>query len=358
MNSALLFTDQSYNIDQFDYDLPPERIAQTPIADRDASKLLVLDRSNGEIEHRSFFDIVDYLNTGDVLVLNDTRVTAMRLYGELPDAKGKPVEIFLLARAPDQSGQQLWFALVRPGKKLLAGVRVDLGEDLWATVLDRTDDRGGRLVQVEASAGFDVDAMLENRSVAPLPPYISAQLKGDDRERYQTVYAQDGGSAAAPTAGLHFTDRLLERIATAGVKIVRVTLHVGLGTFRPIDSPDIRDHKMHSEQYSIGSDAADAINNAQGRIIAVGTTSARTLEASATGPRRVQGKTGETSLYITPGYTFNVVDALVTNFHMPRSTLLVLVSAFAGRERIRTTYEQAVAQNYRFLSFGDAMLIR
>lgn len=349
-------------LSDFDYPLPPERIAQTPLADRSSSKLLVLDRAGNSIRHCSFRDLSEYLRPGDVLVLNDTRVTAMRLFVERPDSPGKPIEVFLIGRlaGPDDAGvenAQLWHALVRPGKKMLPGVRVDIGRGLSLEVVSRTDDRGGRMVRISAAAGIDIDAVLADVSIAPLPPYIGTQLKGEERERYQTVYARHGGSAAAPTAGLHFTPEMLRSIEDTGVRIARVTLHVGLGTFRPIETENIAEHKMHAERYSISEAAAEIVNSARGRVFAVGTTSARTLEASAVGPHRVEAGEGETSLYVTPGFQFQVVDALVTNFHMPRSTLLLLVSALAGRERILEAYRAALDNEYRFLSFGDAMLI-
>jgi S-adenosylmethionine:tRNA ribosyltransferase-isomerase len=337
----------------YDYPLPPESIAQTPLADRASSRLLVLSKATGARAHRTFTDLPEYLAAGDVMALNDTRVTAMRLLAEPEGRTGKRIEVFLLGRRPDTG---LWHALVKPGKKMLPGTGVTAG-CLRLTVMERTDDRGGRLVHVDADAGVDVDAEMATQSLAPLPPYIHTQLSGDARERYQTVYSTQGGSAAAPTAGLHFTEAMLKRIAAQGVAIATLTLHVGLGTFRPIDSDVISGHRMHAERFSLSVDAADVVNHAKGRIIAVGTTSTRTLEASAIGPRRVAAQDGETSLYITPGYKFEVVDALITNFHMPRSTLLVLVSAFAGRERILDAYRDALEHDYRFLSFGDAMLI-
>lgn len=346
-------------LSDYDYALPPERIAQTPLDDRASSKLLVLHRDSGRIEHRIFRDIGEYLRDGDVLVLNDTRVTAMRLFVERSDAPGKQIEVFLIGRlaGPESGNAQFWHALVRPGKKMLPGVKVDVGGGLSLEVVDRTDDRGGRMLLISGEPGVDIDTALNELSIAPLPPYIGTQLRGEERERYQTVYAREGGSAAAPTAGLHFTPELLKQIESRGVSIARVTLHVGLGTFRPIETDRIADHRMHSEQYSISPETADIVNSARGRIIAVGTTSSRTLEAAAVAPKRVEAGEGETSLYITPGYQFKAVDALVTNFHMPRSTLLVLVSALAGRERIVEAYDEALANDYRFLSFGDAMLI-
>ncbi len=346
LTSALRLSD-------FDYDLPAERIAQTPLTPRDRSRLLVLGRTDGAISHRQFTDLPEYLKAGDVLVINDTRVTAQRLFGARVGHPGERVETFLTHRIADG----LWQALVRPGKKLLPGVQIEFGKGLRAEVADRTDDRGGRLLRFTGPPGVFVEDAIAMHSSAPLPPYITAALPPEQRERYQTVYADTGGSAAAPTAGLHFTPELLARIEALGVRIARVTLHVGLGTFRPIETDDVAAHQMHAERVSVSEEAAEIINGAEGRIVAVGTTSARTLESAAISPRRVQAMDGETSLYVTPGYTFQVVGALVTNFHMPRSTLLLLVSALAGTDAIRRAYAEALRENYRFLSFGDAMLI-
>ena len=340
-------------LSDFDYRLPPERIAQTPLAQRDASRLLVLSRGAQSFAHRRFFDLPEYLREGDVLVLNDTRVTAQRLFGARPGHPEERVEAFLTHRVADG----LWQALVRPGRKLLPGVAVEFGGGLSGEVLEKTDDRGGRLLRFTSALGESVEDALASLSLAPLPPYIGTPLPPDQRERYQTVYADQGGSAAAPTAGLHFTPALLSEIEAKGVQIVRVTLHVGLGTFRPIESEDVTAHVMHAERVSVSAEAAEVVNAARGRIIAVGTTSARTLESAAVGPRRIQPMDGETSLYVTPGYRFQIVDALVTNFHAPRSTLLLLVSALAGSELIRRAYQEALAGEYRFLSFGDAMFI-
>ena len=332
--------------------LPPERIAQVPLASRDASRLLVLGRRDGHMEHRQFTDLPEYLNAGDVLVLNDTRVSALRLFGERVGHAGERTETFLTHRV----SETVWHALVRPGKKLLPGTVVDYGGGLTGTIGERTDDRGGRIVTLSAE-DVGVDELLALRAQAPLPPYITTPLPAENRERYQTVYAHAEGSAAAPTAGLHFTPELLARIEAQGVRIARVTLHVGLGTFRPIETEDVTAHVMHRESFEVTPDAADTINSATGKIVAVGTTSARTLESAAVSPRRVQAMAGETGLFVTPGYEFQMVDALITNFHMPRSTLLLLVSALAGTEGIRRAYAEALAAEYRFLSFGDAMLI-
>jgi len=343
----------SPHLSDFDYALPAERIAQTPLEPRDTSRLLVLDRADGSRTHRHFFDLPEYLQSGDVLVLNDTRVTAQRLFGARPGHPEERVEAFLTHHV----AEGLWRALVRPGKKLLPNVSVEFGQGLTALVVGKTDERGGRLLQFQAPPGTPVEDLIAALSSAPLPPYIGTPLPADRRERYQTVYADKGGSAAAPTAGLHFTPDLLARIEARGVSIARVTLHVGLGTFRPIETDDVLAHQMHAERVTVGAGAAGIINGARGRIIAVGTTSARTLESAAAGPRRVAPTDGETSLYVTPGYKFQVVDALVTNFHMPRSTLLLLVSALAGTRAIRRAYQEALDSGYRFLSFGDAMLI-
>lgn len=338
---------------EFDYDLPADRIAQEPLERRDESRLLVVDRKDARLTHRRFFDLPTLLKPGDVLVLNDTRVSALRLFGARRGHPQERVETFLTHRIADG----LWQALVRPGKKLLPGVVVEYGEGLSAEVLERTDDRGSRLLRLAYDGPQRVEDVLAARGSAPLPPYITRPLSAEERGRYQTVYAAHNGSAAAPTAGLHFTPELLARIESQGVTLAWVTLHVGLGTFRPIETDDISAHVMHSERISVTEETARTINEAQGRVIAVGTTSLRALESAATALRCVEPFAGETSLYITPGYQFKAVDALITNFHMPRSTLLVLVSAFAGVDVIRTAYSEAMASGYRFLSFGDAMFL-
>ena len=324
-----------------------------PLEPRDGSRLLVLDRAGGTRTHRHFFDLPDYLDPRDVLVLNDTRVSAQRLFGARPGHPDERIEAFLTHR----TAEGLWHALVRPGKKMLPGAQVEFQDSLTAQVVEKTDDRGGRLLQFQAPSGVPVEDAIAAQSQAPLPPYIQTPLPPGGQGRYQTVYADAGGSAAAPTAGLHFTPDLLARIEARGVTIARVTLHVGLGTFRPIEAEDVLAHRMHAERVAVSPAAAEIINGARGRVIAVGTTSARTLESAALGPRRVPPMDGETSLYVTPGYRFQVVDALVTNFHMPRSTLLLLVSALAGTDAIRRAYREALDEGYRFLSFGDAMLI-
>ena len=340
-------------LSEFDYPLPADRVAQTPLARRDQSRLLALQRSDGAIVHRHFYDLPCYLAAGDVLVLNDTRVTAQRLFGARAGHPEERVETFLTHRV----GDGLWQALVRPGKKLLPGVTINFGDDLAAEVVERTDERGGRLLRFHSVGNAFVEDAISAHALAPLPPYITTALPPDQRERYQTVYADQGGSAAAPTAGLHFTPDLLASVEAKGVQIARVTLHVGLGTFRPIETEDVTTHQMHAERVTVGEQAAETINSARGRVIAVGTTSARTLESAAVSPGRIQPMDGETSLYVTPGYRFQVVDSLITNFHMPRSTLLLLVSAFAGTNAIRRAYQEALDTGYRFLSFGDAMLI-
>jgi S-adenosylmethionine:tRNA ribosyltransferase-isomerase len=333
-------------LSEFDYDLPPELIAQEPLSERDKSKLLVLHRDTGEIEHRRFYEIGDYLYKGDLLVLNNTQVTALRLKGW--KATGGKVEVLLLRNL----GGNLWDSLVRPGRRVQVGTVIEFGDGLSATVVERTEG-GGRILDF----GDTVDAEKKIRQLGevPLPPYIHSALK--DVSQYQTVYASQPGSAAAPTAGFHFTTRLLEDLRAKGIQTVFITLHVGIGTFRPVRTEFVDEHVMHKETISISEEAASIINSAEGRIIAVGTTTVRALESAAVGKRRVAAIDGETSLFITPGYEFKVVEAMVTNFHMPKSTLLILVSAFAGRDLIMRSYEEAKKHGYRFLSFGDAMFI-
>jgi S-adenosylmethionine:tRNA ribosyltransferase-isomerase len=328
----------------FDYELPESLIAQAPVEPRDSSRLLVVHRATGQLEHRHFYDLPDYLREGDTLVLNDTRVSARRLFGRKPT--GARVELLLLRPV----GDGRWHALVRPGRRLPEGSIVLLDEGHTAQIEARLEG-GIRLVRFIPPD----DEWLQQIGQVPLPPYIHQSLT--DPERYQTVYARQPGSAAAPTAGLHFTPRLLDQLRAQGVQIVTVTLHVSLDTFRPLQSEQIVEHKMHGEWFTVSPEAAEAINRTKGRIVAVGTTCVRTLESAAVGRRQVQPMTGETHLYITPGYEFKVVDALITNFHLPRSTMLVLVCAFAGRELILHAYQEAVRLQYRFLSFGDAMLI-
>ena len=336
-------------LSDFMYDLPEARIAQTPVEPRDHSRLMVIHRDTGEIEHRHFYDIIDYLNPGDCLVVNETRVIPARLYGERPT--GGACEVLLLK----QLGPKRWETLVRPGKKLKPGAEVIFGDGRLRCRVMESTEAGGRIVEFECEGSFE--AALDALGEMPLPPYIHEKLA--DRDRYQTVYARQDGSAAAPTAGLHFTPGLMDRIRQKGVDIVPVLLHVGLGTFRPVKAENIEEHEMHSEYFEVTQEAADRVNAARargGRIIAVGTTSVRTLESAAEGGRLVP-KRGDTSIFIKPGYRFQLVDALITNFHLPGSTLLMLVSALYDRERILAAYREAVQQEYRFFSFGDAMLI-
>jgi len=331
----------------FDYELPPELIAQEPLP-RGESRLLVLDRSSGEAVHRRFRDLPEHLAPGDTLVLNDTRVAARRHHAARDS--GATAEVLLLRPAGDLA----WDALVRPGRAVQPGSRLRLqvdGEVLVATVESRTPEGGRRLV-FRTTRERDLAG---RGGVAPLPPYIRRQL--DDEERYQTVFAREAGSAAAPTAGLHFTKEMLERLSASGVGLVWLTLHVGVDTFRPVKSEDVEAHRMHGEWYSISPEAADAIGRTRGRIVAAGTTVVRALETAAREDRSVRPGCGETRLFITPGYRFRIVEGILTNFHLPRSTLIMLVSAFAGREAVLKAYREAVAQRYRFYSFGDAMLI-
>ena len=336
-------------LSDFMYDLPEARIAQTPVEPRDHSRLMVLHRDTGEIEHKHFYDVIDYLNPGDCLVINETKVIPARLYGERPT--GGACEVLLLK----QLGPKTWETLVRPGKKLKPGAEVIFGGGrLKCTVLSTTD-AGGRIVEFECQGTFE--AALDELGEMPLPPYIHEKLQ--DRDRYQTVYAKQDGSAAAPTAGLHFTPELLSRIREKGVDVVPVLLHVGLGTFRPVKVENIEDHEMHTEYFEVTEAAAARVNAARargGRVIAVGTTSVRTLESAAQNGR-LRARRGDTSIFIKPGYRWQLVDALITNFHLPGSTLLMLVSALYDREKILEAYKLAVEQEYRFFSFGDAMLI-
>jgi len=350
-------------ISDFDYVLPPERIAQTPVEPRDSSRLLVVHRQTGGFDHRIFREVIEYLRPGDLLVANQSRVLPARLLGVKEETGGR-VELLLLSVRGD-IGPDCWEALVKPGKRIHAGQRLSFGDGaLVAEVLEPTPV-GGRVVRLIAREGTVAEAVMRV-GVTPLPPYIHERLT--DAERYQTVYARDPGSAAAPTAGLHFTTELLDRVTAMGVGVAYVTLHIGLDTFRPIEKDDLTDHIMHSEEIEVSAEAAQRINatrTAGGRIIAVGTTSVRTLEAVAqlaaeerAGDTRVVAPyRGRTRLFITPGFQFRAVDAMITNFHLPRSTLLALVSAFAGRELMARAYAEAIAQQYRFYSFGDAMLI-
>lgn len=337
-------------LSDFMYDLPEERIAQTPVEPRDHSRLMVLDRRTHAVEHRRFYDIIDYLNPGDALVVNETRVIPARLYGAR--AGGGACEVLLLR----QLGPKRWETLARPGRKLRPGATVTFGEGRLIGRIAGTTDAGGRIVDFECEGTFE--AALDELGETPLPPYIHERL--EDRERYQTVYAKQEGSAAAPTAGLHFTPELLDRIRAKGVDVVPVLLHVGLGTFRPVKVENVEEHEMHAEFFEVTPEAAERINAARargGRIVAVGTTSVRTLESAAENGALLP-KRGETRIFIRPGYRFQMVDALITNFHLPGSTLVMLVSALYDREHILAAYEEAVREGYRFFSFGDAMLIQ
>jgi S-adenosylmethionine:tRNA ribosyltransferase-isomerase len=340
-------------LSDFDYAVPRELIAQTPARPRDSSRLLVLRRDAGALEHRAFRDLPEYLHAGDVLVLNNTKVLPVRLRTRRP--RGAEVEILLLKPAGDQGHD--WEALVRPGKRLKPGARLSFGDGAIDVTVGETTAQGTRLVAVEAPGG-DLRAALERTGEMPVPPYIEAPLERPDD--YQTVYAEREGAVAAPTAGLHFTPALLDALRARGIHVAFVTLHVGLGTFRGVEVEDVARHRMDAEYYEVSADTAAAINGARargGRAVAVGTTVVRTLESAAGDDARVAAAAGPTELFITPGYRFRVIDALVTNFHLPRTTLLMLVSAFAGRERILQAYAEAIRLRYRFYSFGDAMLI-
>lgn len=335
----------------FYYDLPKELIAQTPLEPRDSSRLLVLDREKQTLEHKHFYDIIDYLNEGDLLVANDSRVLPARIYG-IKDETGAKVEFLLLK----QIANNRWETLCKPGKKAKVGTKFSFGNGiLRATVVDVKDD-GNRIVDFDCEENFFTT--LDKIGQMPLPPYITAELK--DKERYQTVYSHELGSAAAPTAGLHFTTELMDRIKAKGVKIAYVTLHVGLGTFRPVKVDDVTKHKMHSEHYEVPEETAKLINETKkngGRVIAVGTTSCRTLESVVAMYGEIKPCEGFTDIFIYPGFEFKVLDGLITNFHLPESTLIMLVSAFAGYDFIMNAYKEAVKEKYRFFSFGDAMFI-
>ena len=339
------------NIKEFYYDLPEELIAQDPLADRSSSRLLTLDKNSGAFSHHVFRDIVDYLNPGDCLVLNNTKVIPARLMGE-KEGTGAGIEVLLLKRKEGD----IWETLVKPGKKARPGARISFGNGLLVGEVVDVVEEGNRLIKFEYEGIFE--EILDQLGQMPLPPYITHRL--EDKNRYQTVYAKHDGSAAAPTAGLHFTPELLEVIKAKGIKVAEVTLHVGLGTFRPVKVENILEHHMHSEFYMVEEDQAAIINETKkngGRVICVGTTSCRTLE-SATGEDGVlRAGSGWTEIFIYPGYRFKILDALITNFHLPESTLLMLVSALAGRDNVMAAYEEAVKERYRFFSFGDAMFI-
>ncbi len=339
------------DVKDFDYDLPEELIAQDPLEDRSSSRLMVLDKKTGEVSHHVFKEIVKYLRPGDCLVLNNTKVIPARLFGVKEGTMAK-IEILLLKRRQND----VWETLVKPGKKAKPGTKIIFGDGLLTgEVIDVVDD-GNRLIQFSYEGIFE--EILDKLGQMPLPPYITHQLK--DKNRYQTVYAKYDGSAAAPTAGLHFTKELLQQVKDKGVDIAEVTLHVGLGTFRPVKVDNVLDHHMHSEFYMVSQEAADKINNAKkngGRIISVGTTSTRTLEAASDENGMLKECSGLTDIFIYPGYSFKVIDCLITNFHLPQSTLVMLVSALAGREHVLNAYKEAVEERYRFFSFGDAMFI-
>lgn len=343
---------EGMNVKDYDYDLPEELIAQDPLEDRSSSRLMVLDRQTGDVEHRHFTDILEYLHPGDCLVINNTKVIPARLFGVKEDTQAK-IEVLLLKRKEND----IWETLVKPGKKAKPGTKLVFGDGLLTAEVVDVVEEGNRLIQFHYDGIFE--EILDQLGQMPLPPYITHQLK--DKNRYQTVYAKYDGSAAAPTAGLHFTKELLQKVKDMGVDIAEVTLHVGLGTFRPVKVENVLDHHMHSEFYMVSQEAADKINRAKEsghRVIAVGTTSTRTLEAAADENGRLQETSGWTEIFIYPGYRFKVIDALITNFHLPQSTLVMLVSALAGREHVLHAYEIAVKERYRFFSFGDAMLIK
>ncbi len=339
------------NVKDFYFDLPQELIAQDPLEDRSASRLLVLDKETGEVTHRHFRDIKEYLKPGDCLVINDTKVIPARLLGTKKDT-GAKIEVLLLKRREDD----IWETLVKPGKKARPGAELEFGEGLLKATVVEVADEGNRLIQFHYDGIFE--EILDQLGQMPLPPYITHQLK--DKNRYQTVYAKHQGSAAAPTAGLHFTKELLAEIKELGVEIAHVTLHVGLGTFRPVKTENVLDHHMHSEFYMVEESEAQKVNKAKtsgGRIICVGTTSCRTIESAAGEDGLLKAGSGWTEIFIYPGYQFKLLDCLITNFHLPESTLVMLVSALAGRERVLSAYGEAVKERYRFFSFGDAMLV-
>lgn len=342
-------TDTALTTKDFFYDLPKELIAQTPAEPRDSSRLLVLHKDTGETEHRIFRDIIDYLHEGDVLVINNSKVIPARLYGVKEDS-GITVEVVLLR----SRGLDVWETLVRPGRRCRPGTKIIFGDGLLRAEVLETVEGGNRLLKF-AYEGDNIFHVLDKVGQMPLPPYITEKLK--DKNRYQTVYAKEEGSAAAPTAGLHFTPELLERIKAKGVVIAPVMLHVGLGTFRPVKEDRIEEHEMHSEFISVSKETADLINNRKGRVFAVGTTSCRTLESASDENGIVHPVTDDTKIFIYPGYRFKITDALITNFHLPESTLLMLVSALTSREMMLKTYNEAIDMKYRFFSFGDAMLI-
>lgn len=339
------------NVEEFDYDLPESLIAQTPLKDRDQSRLLVLGRNSGNIEHKHFKDVINYLETGDTLVLNDTRVMPARLFG-LKEETGAKVEMLMLTRIENND----WEVLLKPAKRIKVGNKLSFGEGKIIAECIEGLDQGGRIMRLHYEG--ILEERLNELGEMPLPPYIKERL--DDPDRYQTVYAKESGSAAAPTAGLHFTDELLDEIRAKGINIAFITLHVGLGTFRPVSVEDINDHEMHSEYYQMTQETANLLNQTKKeghRIISVGTTSTRTLETIRRDYNEFVAVSGWTDIFIYPGFTYKAIDGLITNFHLPKSTLVMLVSAFSSRENILNAYKEAVKLEYRFFSFGDAMLI-
>ena len=339
--------------EDFDFDLPEELIAQTPLSDRSSSRLLVVDRETGKFEDKHFYNIIDELAPGDALVMNDTRVLPARIYGEKQET-GAHLEILLLNNIEGDT----WETLIKPAKRAKVGTKITFGDGRLEAVVEEALDHGGRIIRFQYKGIFL--EILESLGEMPLPPYIKERL--EDPDRYQTVYAKENGSAAAPTAGLHFTPELLEQIAAKGVKLVYLTLHVGLGTFRPVSVDNIADHEMHSEFYRLTEEAAAQLNEVRangGKIVAVGTTSIRTLETIGTKfDGQIKADSGWTSIFITPGYQFKIVEAFSTNFHLPKSTLVMLVSAFAGRDLTLSAYQHAIDERYRFFSFGDAMFLK
>lgn len=342
-----------FTTEDFDFELPEELIAQTPLSDRSSSRLLVVDRETGKFEDKHFYNIIDELAPGDALVMNDTRVLPARIYGEKQET-GAHLEILLLNNIEGDT----WETLIKPAKRAKVGTKITFGDGRLEAVVEEELDHGGRIIRFQYKGIFL--EILESLGEMPLPPYIKERL--EDPDRYQTVYAKENGSAAAPTAGLHFTPELLEQIAAKGVKLVYLTLHVGLGTFRPVSVDNIADHEMHSEFYRLTEEAAAQLNEVRangGKIVAVGTTSIRTLETIGTKfDGQIKADSGWTSIFITPGYQFKIVEAFSTNFHLPKSTLVMLVSAFAGRDLTLSAYQHAIDERYRFFSFGDAMFLK
>ncbi|MBE5899911.1 MAG: tRNA preQ1(34) S-adenosylmethionine ribosyltransferase-isomerase QueA [Lachnospiraceae bacterium] len=339
------------NVSDFNYELPKELIAQDPLEKRSESRLMVLDKETGDVTHKHFYDIIEYINEGDCLVINNTRVIPARLYGS-KEGTDATIEILLLKRIDADT----WECLTKPGKKARVGARINFGDGILVGEIIDIVEEGNRLIRFEYDGIFE--EILDKLGEMPLPPYITHKLQ--DKNRYQTVYAKYDGSAAAPTAGLHFTPELMEELRDKGIRIAEVTLHVGLGTFRPVKVENVLEHHMHSEYYEINEEACDIINSTKesgGKVISVGTTSTRTIESAADENGYLTPKKGNTDIFIYPGYDFKVIDSLITNFHLPESTLIMLVSALAGRENVLSAYEEAVKEKYRFFSFGDAMLI-